>query len=218
MKRSINWLFMGICLLATCALIFSLAACSPRGPATRDDASAAQAVANAKAGLDAFAKSMGVTYDAAAGKILAGVGEYVTAAAGKTALPAPKLDAVAILANPDAYYSAAVSTREHADGTWFKVIASAALGIVAPLAIAAGRFIPGIGPLFEPIASSLASLHWFGLSTTDQKAADAQVAMVAGHARAIASSVDVAIPGWREKLPAEAAASIEAVLGKAPIL
>lgn len=217
MKRSIDWIFLGLGLIALGILLFVIAGCGPvREQAHTDNqAKVAQAVANAQAGLEAFAKSLGVSYDAAAAKILEGAKEYNLAAAGKTVLPPPEMSADEILSNPDGYHSAAVESREKADGTWFKVLGASVLGLLAPIAVAAARFIPGVGPIAAPLIAKIADFHWFALSTTDQKAADAKVAMVASHAQSVASSVDAAIPGWRDKLPPSAVASIEAILGKA---
>ncbi len=218
MKRSIDWLFLGLGLIALALLVFFLAGCAPvaREQAHSDDqAKVAQAVANAQAGLDALTKAPDVNYGPSGAKILEGAKEYNLAAAGKTVLPPPEMAPEAILSNPDGYHSAAVEAREKADGSWKRVLAASVLRLLAPAAIAALRFIPGVGAVAAPIAEGLANVHWFALSTKDQKAADERTAAVAGHAQAIASAVDSAVPGWRDKLPPSAVASIEAVLGKA---
>lgn len=174
-----------------------------------------QAIADAQAGLDAFSKAPGVTYDENAGKILAGVQQFNKAAAGNLAVPAPRMSPEAILADPDSYHSAAVAAREKAEGIWGWVKLAGALGMLTTVGAAVGRLIPGVGPWVQPVASLLGNVHWFGLSSEDEKQAEADQAAVAGHAKTVVSALSTVLPDYRNKFDPKVVAAIDAVLSKA---
>lgn len=203
-------------LAAICVGVYWLSGCSEtRGReagATQNIANAvAQNVADGQAGLDAFAKAPGVNFGDAAAKILAGVREYLLAAAGKTTLPPPAMTPDAILANPDGYHSGAVTAREKADGTWLKVMAMGELAVGLEVITALGKFVPGpIGAGMGMASQLFANLRWKFQSTKEAKESDDKAAELSAHAASLASLVSSLKPDWETTLPPATVAAIKA--------
>lgn len=193
-----------------CYLLLSGCAGDERKPAADAESQrVAQAVSDSLAGIEA-AKAVAPS----ASQILDGAAEYALSAAGTTAIPVPHMTAAQIQADPNTYFDAGTSARQHADGSWLKVIGAAALGLLLPYVVAAGRFLPGAGPLIEPIAGLLTKVNWFGLATKDQKAADKQQAAYAVHATAIVGELATVVPDYRARFSPAVLAAIDTIQGQ----
>lgn len=203
-------------IIATCISAI-VVGCSigDRQPAHDDhEQSVAQAVSDARAGLDAFAKAPGVSYDASAAQILAGVGEYTLAAAGKTTLPMPRMAPGAILASPSDYHSEAATARQHADGSFALVWLAGAGSVALAVATALAKNLGGpVGAVFAPMASSIANGVWHAFAPQVAKDADDRAHMIAGHVSAVADAITTIAPDYVNKLPPNVAASVNAIRG-----
>ena len=91
----------------------------------------------------------------------------------------------------------------------------ATLGIGTALTIlsAAGRFIPGVGPFVQPFASLLANIHWFTLSSKDEKDAEARQVAMGAHLKTTAEALRAAAPDKMDALPPAVQAAIKALSG-----
>lgn len=163
-------------------LLLVLPACGRRAPPATD---APRNAAEADAGVQAIRELLGDAVVALLGEaraqaiedVLAGAAAHARATAGAEELPDPTWTPQRILADPAGYRAAGEEAETRARGGAWKAWAWGALGLLAPFAIAALRYVPYVGPVVAPIAEG----YWRGMATRRQKDADKRQAVLAQH-------------------------------------